>query len=98
MLYELQEGTDYEESTGCDSPETYGGSMKLYDSVALISRAPVHRKLILTARAFVCALLLCLTSVDGWAQQKDQQQAQQKDQQQMRSLDDQVQEVKSDVL
>jgi hypothetical protein len=49
--------------------------------------------------ACVFALLFCLGSVYGWAQQKDQQQAQQKDQQQqMRGLDDQVQEIKSDVL
>ena len=42
------------------------------------------------ARAFVFALVLCLGSVHGWAQQNDQQQ--------MRGLDDQVQEIKSDVL
>src|SRR5262245_28524294 len=41
-------------------------------------------------RAFVFALLLCLGSVHGWAQQNDQQQ--------MRGLDDQVQDIKSDVL
>jgi len=40
---------------------------------------------------FVFALLLCLGSVQGWAQQQN-------DQQQMRGLDEQVQEVKSDVL
>ncbi len=51
---------------------------------------PVHREPILAARAFVFALLLCLSSVHGWAQQNDQQQ--------MRGLDEQVQEVKSDVL
>jgi hypothetical protein len=45
--------------------------------------------------AFVFALLLCLGSIHGWAQQKDQQQ---NDQQQMRGLDEQVQEIKSDVL
>jgi len=44
----------------------------------------------LAARAFVFALLLCLGSVYGWAQQNDQQQ--------MRGLDEQVQEIKSDVL
>jgi hypothetical protein len=37
------------------------------------------------------ALLLCLGSALGWAQQQD-------DQQQMRGLDEQVQEIKSDVL
>src|ERR1051325_1445463 len=36
------------------------------------------------------ALLVCLSSVHGWAQQNAQQQ--------MRGLDDQVQEIKSDVL
>jgi len=36
------------------------------------------------------ALLLCLGSVHGWAQQDDRQQ--------MRGLDEQVQEIKSDVL
>jgi len=46
---------------------------------------------ILAARTFVFALLLCLGSVQGWAQQQN-------DQQQMRGLDEQVQEVKSDVL
>jgi len=43
-------------------------------------------------RAFVFAILLCLSSAHGWAQQDDQQQ------QQMRGLDEQVQEIKSDVL
>ena len=42
------------------------------------------------ARALVVALLLCLGSAHGWAQQNDQQQ--------MRGLDEQVQELKSDVL
>ena len=45
---------------------------------------------ILAARAFVFALLLCLGSVHGWAQQNDQRQ--------MRGLDEQVQEIKSDAL
>jgi len=54
------------------------------------SRAPVRCEPILATRAFVFALLLCLGSVHGWAQQNDQQQ--------MRGLDEQVQEVKSDVL
>ncbi len=53
-------------------------------------RAPVRRESILAARAFVFALLLCLGSVHGWAEQNDQQQ--------MRGLDEQVQEIKSDVL
>src|SRR6476620_2362205 len=44
----------------------------------------------LTARTFVFLLLLCLSSVHGWAQQNNQQQ--------MRGLDEQVQEIKSDVL
>ena len=43
------------------------------------------------ARAFVFALLVCLCSVHGWAQQNNQQQ-------QMRGLDEQVQQIKSDVL
>ncbi len=54
------------------------------------SRAPVRCAPILAARAFVFALLLCLGSLHGWAQQSDQQQ--------MRGLDEQVQEIKSDVL
>src|SRR3989449_846068 len=54
------------------------------------SRAPVRCEPILAARAFVFALLLCLGSVHGWAQQNDQRQ--------MRGLDEQVQEIKSDVL
>jgi hypothetical protein len=41
-------------------------------------------------RGLVFALVLCLGSVHGWAQQNDQQQ--------MRGLDEQVQEIKSDVL
>jgi hypothetical protein len=45
---------------------------------------------ILAARALIFALLLCLGSVHGWAQQNDQQQ--------MRDLDEQVQKIKSDVL
>jgi hypothetical protein len=45
----------------------------------------------------VFALLLCLSSVLGWAQQNNQQK-QQNDQQKMRGLDDQVQDIKSDVL
>jgi len=39
----------------------------------------------------IFALLLCLSSVQSWAQQNDQRQ-------QMKGLDEQVQEVKSDVL
>jgi hypothetical protein len=54
------------------------------------SRTPVRCEPILATRAFVLALLLCLGSVYGWAQQNDQQQ--------MRGLDEQVQEIKSDVL
>ena len=45
---------------------------------------------ILAARAFVFALLLCVGSVHGWAQQNNQQQ--------MRGLDEEVQQIKSDVL
>jgi hypothetical protein len=54
------------------------------------SRAPVRCEPILAARAFVFALLLCLGSVQGWAQQNNQQQ--------MRGLDEEVQQIKSDVL
>ena len=54
------------------------------------SRAPVRCEPILAARAFIFALLLCLGSVHGWAQQNDQQQ--------MRDLDEQVQKIKSDIL
>jgi hypothetical protein len=54
-------------------------------------RAPVRRAPVpAAARVFVLASLLCVGSVDGWAQQDDQQR--------MRSLDEQVQEIKSDVL
>ena len=45
---------------------------------------------ILAARTFVFALLLCLGSPCGWAQQNNQQQ--------MRGLDEEVQQIKSDVL
>ena len=80
--------------------------MKIRYSDELNSRAPVGCEAILAARAFVFALLLCLGSIHGWAQQNNQkqaqqntqQQAQQNDQQQMRGLDEQVQEIKSDVL
>ena len=54
------------------------------------SRPPVRCEPILATRAFVFALLLCLGSVHGWAQQNDQRQ--------MRGLDEQVQEIKSDAL
>src|SRR6266704_6130590 len=64
--------------------------MKIRYRVELNSRAPVRCEPILAARAFVFALLLCLGSLHGWAQQNDQQQ--------LRGLDDQVQEIKSDVL
>src|SRR5262245_11678839 len=49
-----------------------------------------RRNRITNSRAFVFVLLLCLGSVQGWAQQNNQQQ--------MRGLDEQVQEIKSDVL
>jgi hypothetical protein len=49
-----------------------------------------RRHLIANARAFACALPLCLGSVQVWAQQGDRQQ--------MKGLDEQVQEIKSDVL
>src|SRR5262245_14439081 len=60
------------------------------------ARLPVQKHLlnrgnrIPNMRAFVFALLLCLSCTHGWAQQNDQQQ--------MRGLDEQVQEIKSDVL
>lgn len=54
------------------------------------SRTTEHCRSIPAARAFVCALLLCLGCSHGLAQQNDRQQ--------MRGLDEQVQEVKSDVL
>jgi hypothetical protein len=56
-----------------------------------LRHARVRRVPILTVRAFVLALLLCVSGVHGWAQQNDQRQ-------QMKGLDEQVQEVKSDVL
>ena len=64
--------------------------MRILCSVVLNWRSRVRCAPILAARAFVCALLLCLGDVHGWAQQNDQQQ--------MRGLDEQVQEIKSDVL
>ena len=64
--------------------------MKIRYRVELSSRAPLRCEPILAARAFVFALLLCLGSLHGWAQQNDQQQ--------LRGLDEQVQEIKSDVL
>src|SRR5262245_40387195 len=45
---------------------------------------------IILARAFTSVLVLCLWSVNGLAQQNDQQL--------LRGLDEQVQEVKSDIL
>src|SRR5947208_1969020 len=54
--------------------------MKIGYRVELNSRAPVRCEPILAARAFVFALLLCLGSLHGWAQQNDQQQ--------LRGLDD----------
>jgi hypothetical protein len=62
----------------------------VFKSKEQMDLTPVRCKRILAARAFVFALLLCLGSVQGWAQQNDQQQ--------MRGLDEQVQEIKSDVL
>jgi len=61
-----------------------------FTHLASDSRAPVRCEPILAARAFVFALLLCLGSVQGWAQQNNQQQ--------MRGLDEEVQQIKSDVL
>src|SRR5712691_7677431 len=54
------------------------------------SWASVRCEPILAARAFVFALLLCLVSIHGWAQQNNQQQ--------MRGLDEEIQQIKSDVL
>src|SRR5262252_3860027 len=69
--------------------------MKIRFSVVLKSKeqmglTPVRCERILAARVFVFALLLCVGSIHGWAQQNDQQQ--------MRGLDEQVQQIKSDVL
>src|SRR5437867_9832052 len=64
--------------------------MKIRYRVELNSRAPVRCAPILAARAFVFALLLCLGSLHGWAQQNERQQ--------LRCRDDQVQEIKADVL
>src|SRR5499426_3869419 len=69
--------------------------MKIRFSVVLKSKeqmglTPVRCERILSARVFVFALLLCVGSIHGWAQQNDQQQ--------MRGLDEQVQQIKSDVL
>ena len=69
--------------------------MKIRFSVVLKSKeemglTPVRCERIPAARVFVFALLFCLSSIDGWAQQNDQQQ--------MRGLDEQVQQIKSDVL
>jgi len=76
--------------------------MKIRPTVVLKSKVPVEQmrltQSITNTCAFVFVLLLCLGSVQGWAQQNQQQQAQQNQQQQMRGLDEQVQEVKSDVL
>jgi hypothetical protein len=57
--------------------------MQIRHSVEFNGRSLAHR-------AFVFALLLCLCSAQGWAQQNNQQQ--------MRGLDEQVQQIKSDVL
>jgi hypothetical protein len=58
--------------------------MKIPDTVTVLLKSK------LPSPAFVFALLLCLSSVQGWAQQNNQQQ--------MRGLDEEVQQVKSDVL
>jgi hypothetical protein len=53
----------------------------------------IRTTLAIAARNFLrisSVLLLCLSSVHGWAQQNDKQE--------MRGLDDQVQDIKSDVL
>jgi hypothetical protein len=55
-----------------------------------LRRAPGRYMPILAARTFVFALLLCLDSPYGWAQQTNQQQ--------MRGLDEEVQQTKSEVL
>jgi hypothetical protein len=65
-------------------------SRALKSKVLLEQLDRVRCEPILAARAFVFALLICLGSIHGWAQQNDQQQ--------MRGLDEQVQEIKSDVL
>src|SRR3954469_6370186 len=64
--------------------------MKIRYSVEFNNCVQSRYALILAARAFLFALLLCLGAVHGWAQQNNQQQ--------MRGLDEQVQEIKSDVL
>ena len=64
--------------------------MKTLHSIVLKSKVPVRCESIPAVRAFVFALLLCLSSVPSWAQKNDQQQ--------MRGLDEQVQGIKSDVL
>jgi len=65
--------------------------MKIRSSIVLkASNTRAHRNRITHIRAVVIALLLCLSSVYGWAQQNDKQQ--------MRGLDEQVQDIKSDVL
>jgi len=51
---------------------------------------PGSQHMPLNIRSVSIAILLCLGSAQGWAQQDDQQQ--------MRGLDEQVQEIKSDVL
>jgi hypothetical protein len=56
--------------------------MKIPRTVLLKCKVP--------SRTFVFALLLCLGSDRGWAQQNNQQQ--------MRGLDEEVQQIKSDVL
>src|SRR5215471_12859125 len=66
--------------------------MKIHSSVALKSKVLLKQLDLTQARLLmlVFALVLCLGSVHGWAQQNDQRQ--------MRGLDEQVQEIKSDVL
>ena len=69
------------------APIELGGSFTHLPSDSWTS---VHCGPKLSARAFVFALIFCLCSVHGWAQQNDQRE--------MRGLDEQVQEIKSDVL
>jgi hypothetical protein len=55
-----------------------------------VAASETRRSRITNLRAFVVALILCLGSIHGWAQQSDKQQ--------MKGLDEQVQDTKSDVL
>jgi hypothetical protein len=91
MSYQLQPASSQDNRQDAILLTSTEDRMKIFHSVELFSRAPRRCKPVLAVRTFVFFLLLCLSGVQGRAQQQN-------DQQQMRGLDEEVQQVKSDVL